>query len=56
MTFEKLLNIVEIPECEKIGPVANTTLRNETKPGWELPVSVILVIGLYTSIYLYLFV
>ena len=53
-TSKKLLNIVEIPESEKIGPVPNMTPR-DNKPGWEFSVSIILVIGLYVSIYLHLF-
>ena len=55
LTLEKLLNILEIPASEKIGPVPNITLR-KSNPGWELPISIILVIGLYTSVYLYLFI
>ena len=54
MTSKKLLNIVEIPESEMIGPVPNMTPR-ENKPGWEFSVSIILVIGLYVSIYLHFF-
>ena len=51
---KKLLNIVVIPESEKIGPVPNMTPR-DAKPGWEFSISIILVIGLYVSIYLHLF-